>query len=452
MHQLLRRQSLVVLLGEITLAGCGGSDLTLPTETGPAVISKFDGDNQTGPVGAALGVPLVVEVVDQRGNPIRDLRVAFAVDGGSLGASVSPAEATTDPRGHAEAQWVLGPTSGSQAVHARVVGVDGLEVTFGASATAGAAASIERAEGDEQSAAVGTPLPNPLIVLVTDQFGNPVANVPVEWNTENGSVDPSSTVTGPDGRAQTSWLLGSSTGTHSVTASSTDLEGSPVTFTGTAVPGSAASLVRVSGNNQSGGTGQELDEALVVRLVDSDGNGIQNRPVSWVVGAGAGSVSSATTTTDGAGETQVRWTLGANPGTNTVNAVVSGVGVVGFTATATNGGGGGGGGGGGSSASRLAFRVQPSNVEEDRRISPPVEVVVLDRDGNQVTDEEFEIKLELRGDDDGKLKGDRRERTHSGVASFDNLEVDKDGDYRLHASADGLSSVDSDRFHVRERD
>jgi hypothetical protein len=96
----------------------------------------------------------------------------------------------------------------------------------------------------------------------------------------------------------------------------------------------------------------------------------------------------------------------------------------------------------------LAFRVQPSDVEEDEEIRPPVEVVVLDRDGDRVTDEELEIKLELRGDDKGKLKGDRNERTQSGIATFDDLKVDKEGDYRLRASADGLPSVDSDQFEV----
>jgi hypothetical protein len=66
-----------------------------------------------------------------------------------------------------------------------------------------------------------------------------------------------------------------------------------------------------------------------------------------------------------------------------------------------------------------------------------------------VTDQEVEIKLELRGDD-GKLKGDSDHRTQSGVATFDDLKVDRQGDYRLRASADGLPSVDSDQFRVRE--
>ena len=66
-------------------------------------------------------------------------------------------------------------------------------------------------------------------------------------------------------------------------------------------------------------------------------------------------------------------------------------------------------------ARRLEFLVQPTDVEEDRRISPAVEVVVLDQSGNRVTDREFEVKLELvREGRRGKLKGDRDQRTQGG--------------------------------------
>lgn len=435
----------------VVLAYCDGSDLVLPSETGPAAIIKVDGDNQNGSAGSPLADSLVVKVMDGRGAPLVDQRVAFTLDTDAPGAQVTPDTARTGSDGTARADWVLGATSGTQAVVARVVGdgvPSGLEVRFEASVAAGAAVSIAAVSGEGQTAPVGSALPDPLVVLVTDQFGNPVADVQIEWDASAGSVDPSSSTTGADGRAGTSWVLGSSTGLHTATASSDGLTGSPVTFTSTAVAGSADQLVRVSGNNQSGRPGEELAEPLVVRLVDRDGNGIADRAVSWVVGAGGGSVSSTTSTTDGNGEARTTWTLGPTPGTNTLNAVVSGVGVVGFTATATNSGGGGGSGGG-STPSRLQFLVQPSDAVEDKRISPSVEVVVLDQEGDRVTDEEFEIKLELTGDE-GKLKGDPKELTRSGVATFDDLKVDKEGDYRLRASTGGLPTIESDQFEIRE--
>jgi hypothetical protein len=449
MDRLLRRlgTSGAALSGLLLLAYCGGSDLTLPSQTGPVDIVKVDGDNQIGSAGTPLAKPLVVRLIDRRGEPVPDQSVAFILDPQAPGAAVDPDEERTNSEGKAQAHWVVGTTSGSQSLIARVVGANGLEARFDASVAAGDPSGIEAVSGDDQTGAVGTSLPNPLVVRVTDGFGNPVPDVLVEWDAEEGSVDPSSSRTGADGRASTAWVLGSSTGAQTATATREGLDGSPVTFSSTAIPGTADRLVRVSGNNQSGRTGEELDELLVVRLVDGEGNGIPGRAVSWVIGAGGGNVPSTTGTTDGNGEAGTPWTMGPTPGTNTLNAVVSGVGVVEFSATAASGGGGGGG----STPSRLEFRVQPSDTEEDTRISPPVEVVVLDQDGNRVTDEEIEIKLEVTGDGRGKLKGDRNQQTQSGVATFDDLEVDRDGDYRLRASTDGLPPVDSDRFEVHER-
>jgi len=114
-----------------------------------------------------------------------------------------------------------------------------------------------------------------------------------------------------------------------------------------AQPGPPADLLRVSGDSQSARVGNEVPGPLVVRLVDEQGIAVRNAAVSWVVGDGGGSVSPVSIQTDTAGLASARLTLGPSPGTNTVNAVVSGVDIVTFIASATGGGGAGGGGGGG---------------------------------------------------------------------------------------------------------
>jgi hypothetical protein len=108
--------------------------------------------------------------------------------------------------------------------------------------------------------------------------------------------------------------------------------------------GPPADLLQVSGNSQSARAGNEVPDPLVVRLVDEQGNPVRGSAVSWVVGDGGGSVSAVTVQTDTAGLASTRLTLGPSPGANTVNAVVSGIDIVIFTADATGGGGGGGGG------------------------------------------------------------------------------------------------------------
>jgi hypothetical protein len=420
----------------------------LPSDNGPAELVLVTGNNQNGAAGEPLDSLLVVKVTDRRGEPIEGQRVVFTVATEAPGAQVTPDTAETVANGEAKTEWTLGTVSGTQRVVARVIGLNGVEVPFEATVGSSGAARIEMFDGDDQTAPVGTPLDDSLVVQVLDQFDNPVAGTRVDWDSEQGSVDPSSVVTGSDGRAATYRILGSSIGSQTARASSGDLQGSPVTFTSQAVPGSASELVKVSGDNQSAEPGAELSKALVVRLVDRDGNGVPGQAVSWVVGAGDGQVDSPNSKTDSDGEARTRWTLGS-AGTNTLNAVVSGVGVQPFSATATSGGGGGGGGGNADPA-RLEFRVQPSNTREKREIEPPIEVIVLDQEGHLVTGEEIRVNLELIGERDGRLRGDTSERTESGVATFSDLEVERDGDYRLRASADGLPSVDSKEFEVHD--
>ena len=277
-----------------TLMSCGGGDLVLPSQTGPAAITLVAGDNQSGPAGAPLALPLVVKVVDSREQALPDQPVAFSVVTAAPGAVVDPPTAETGSDGTAQANWVLGSTSGTQTVVAAVVGAEALTVSFNASVGPAGAARIELVSGDNQTARVDRAVQDSLVVRVTDGFGNPVAGVTVDWTAQQGSLDPAASVTGADGLAFSSWTLGPSTGPQSAAASNPALEGSPVAFVGTAVAGTADRLERVSGNDQSGRIGSELPEPLVVRLTDLAGNGVANRAVSWVIATGGGSVTRIT--------------------------------------------------------------------------------------------------------------------------------------------------------------
>ena len=264
------------------------------------------------------------------------LQVAFALPDEADGGDVSPDTAVTDGRGQSATRWVLGGAAGAQALDARVVGED-LSVRITASAASSGPSRIEAVSGDGQSAPVGTALPDSLVVRVLDDFDNPVEGITVGWSASTGDVSPTLAVTGADGRAAARRILGSAAGDQTAAAEVPGLAGTPVVFTHTAVPGTAASLVLISGSDQKGPVGEELPEPLVVRLVDEAGNGIEGRAVSWVVATGGGSVT-PNSLTDEEGLASATWTLGPSPGGNTLNAVVSGVGVVQFAANATGGG------------------------------------------------------------------------------------------------------------------
>ena len=78
----------------------------------------------------------------------------------------------------------------------------------------------------------------------------------------------------------------------------------------------------VSGDNQTGLTGETLMNPFVVEVRDQNGNPLGGITVTFVVSAGDGSLSDTSVDTDANGLAQSTLTLGSEPGTNTVEASV----------------------------------------------------------------------------------------------------------------------------------
>jgi PKD repeat protein len=287
-----------------------------------------------------LSESLAVRVTDTRDRPVVGVAVGFAVDDGS-GSSAAPTPVTTSDSGIARTIITLGSRVGPVTGRAWVVVNEAVETAFTVTALPADASGIVMVSGDSQGGAVGTVLPAPLVVRVTDAFGNPIAGVPVNWTAESGgSVSAASTLTDASGLTSVQRTLGPTAGPQTTSASATGLGGSPVAgspviFNHTATAGNAARVIVVDGNGQQAAPGATLPEPLVVQVLDAENNPIVNRAVTWVVGTGGGSVSPATSNTDGQGMATTQWTLGPEPGPNTVSAVVSGVGIGAFNATAT---------------------------------------------------------------------------------------------------------------------
>jgi PKD repeat protein len=335
-----RHPSAWILAGLLISIACsGGTDLLLPGDGEPAHIELEEGA-QSGRVGEALAQPLVFSVTDSRARPVEDARIIFDLGSAGPEAAVVPDTAISDANGMAEVTLVLGTRVGPQVIEARVLVAEGAEepkTSVTIMALSENANGISAVSGDDQTAPAGSTLGQALVVQVTDAFGNPISGVPIIWTApDGGSVSETSNVTDGDGRASVVRTLGPTAGTQTTLAASEEpLAGSPVTFTHTATAGSVAGLSIVSGNEQTAEAGTELPGDLVVRLVDAAGNGVPGAAVTWVVGLGGGTVAPENTTTDEAGRTSTRWTLGPSPGENRVDAVVSGVGVANFRATGT---------------------------------------------------------------------------------------------------------------------
>jgi plastocyanin len=100
--------------------------------------------------------------------------------------------------------------------------------------------------GDGQSAPLGSTLPEPLRVLVTDG-GGPVAGRTVVWQilAPGASVTPATTQTGADGIAGTTVTLPPYGSANVVSASSSGTNGSPQTFVATSTGAGTSVTVSV---------------------------------------------------------------------------------------------------------------------------------------------------------------------------------------------------------------
>jgi len=367
----MRYTPFLVVLAAATLASCGGDALVLPSEGEPAGISVVAGNDQSGRVGEKLAEPVVIEVTDVSGRPVPGATVEVELDG-----ALDTVQTGSD--GHASAEVALGSSVGELTGHARVVAPDSpqpIQTTFTATALSASANELTLVSGDAQTGIAGTALAEPLVVKVTDAFGNPVVGDTVAWAAVGGgSVSASETTTDATGLTSVTRTLGPTAGAQSTTATSGGLVGSPVTFSHTATPGNASGVQPLSGDQQTGAPRTTLPDPIVVKVTDADGNPVSGAAVTWVVTSGGGSTDPTTSTTDADGHAGTSWTLGAATGANTVEAVVSGVGSASFTATAVAG-----------AAARI--RIISGNEQSGQvgtQLAANLVVVVEDNDGNVV--------------------------------------------------------------------
>jgi len=184
-----------------TADGVSGS-AGIAVDPAAATLTKLAGDAQTGPIGTALSTPVTVQVFDSQGNAIPGEPVSWVVTSG--GGTVSSAAVTTDAEGVATTGWTLGNEAGQQTLEAR----SGNALTvFTATATPGTAEGIEVFSGNDQGADPGSELPLPIVARVVDAFGNGVPDETIVWETDDGSLNASTTTTGPNGTSGVRWTL-----------------------------------------------------------------------------------------------------------------------------------------------------------------------------------------------------------------------------------------------------
>jgi hypothetical protein len=324
-------QATLLFVGVIGGLSCNGDSPTgnANTTPTPATIQIFSGNNQEAIVGTELPNPLVVEVLDAQGRAVGGQSVSWSVVMG--GGSVSPTASTTNANGEARTFLRVGPTAGAQRVQATLGSLT--PAVFDAVARPRPASQVVVADGNNQSANAGAQLAQQIVARVLDATGAPVAgaNVTFSVTSGGGSVNPTAVMSGADGRAATTWTLGTTVGTQTVSAASGSA--APATFTATARQVTNLTLVLVSGNDQNGEVSSVLSNPLVVRLRDASGSPVAGSTVQFSTTAG-GTLTPPSTTTDANGEASATWRLGTTAGRQTVTASASGASSVAFQATA----------------------------------------------------------------------------------------------------------------------
>ena len=394
--------------------------------------------------------PVRVAVTDQNGDVITDdeggpITLGLAANPG--GATLSGTESVTPDEGIATFSNLI----------LDKVGTGYTLVAFRADATPTNSDPFSIRPGDATrvvftvhpgNGASGAPLRPVPSVEVRDALGNVVTDpertvtVRLADNPTDAELGGTRTVTTVNGVARfddlTVDLVGSS---YTLGASSEDLDGDESDAFSIA-PGPAAALDFVQEPTNSP-AGAVIDPPVTVRVLDAAGN----------------RVASAST--------MITLTLAANPsgailGGTTARAAVNGIatfddlsvdklGIYALRASATGLDGDQSGPFivGAGNATRLGFRVQPPDGGAGAALTPAVEVVVLDAQGN-VADVDEDVSVELAGGPSGAvLEGNTTVQADDGVARFSSLELDKAGTgYRLRAEAAGLEPATSESFDI----
>ena len=289
-------------------------------------MTKISGDGQTGNPGQTLQ-PFVVEV-RQNGNPVgAGIFVTFLHDRGSLTGVPVP----TDGNGRASSTLTLGRGAGVTTV---TVSVSGASVTFTATAvlpTPPEPPKLPRLliiSGGNQTGIISETLANPFAVRVRDPDNSPLEGVPVTFTVTagGGTLSTTATTTNAKGRAESTLTLGNKPGTNTVEVRASGISQTRVfSAEATLPPPTPTRLLNISGDNQTGVTGEPLANPFVVEVRDQRGNPMGGVTVIFTVIGGAGVLSAETATANANGQAGSTLTLGPDSGTNTVEVTVEGI-------------------------------------------------------------------------------------------------------------------------------
>lgn len=228
--------------GERTITVSNGSATGEDTITiNPAGAHHFSVSGISSPITAGESSDVIVEVYDEFGNLVSDYTGTIHFTSSDSQAEL-PADytfTTADNGSHIFHDGVILKTAGEHWIsvtdknNPSITGKQENIIVNPAQAY-----QISKVSGDGQSGKVTTALSEPFKVKVTDEFGNPVEGVEVNWTITDApegatgqSLSNLTSNTNSQGLAESTLTLGTKVGEYKVKSTSTGLNGSPVSFT-----------------------------------------------------------------------------------------------------------------------------------------------------------------------------------------------------------------------------
>lgn len=334
-------------------------------------LAVVSGSGQHAVVAATFSAPLVVVATDTYGNTVPNTSVTFTAPH----ASFSPASLSTNGSGQASSTATAGTTATAYTVTATIPNA---QTTFSLTNDHGPPAAIAIASGNPQTTMVDTAFGAPLVVHVTDVYGNDVHAARVSFvapgSGPRATLSVSSVMTDNAGTAQTLATAGQVAGVYGVSATVSGLPSA--TFSLTNTPDAVASLRATGGGAQSATVLDAFAQPLAVHATDRFDNAVAGVTVTFTAPASGASATfaTATATTDSHGDAQISATAGATAGTYDVTA--SSVGATDATFALTNVAG--------EAVALVAEGGAPQSATVATAFAAPLRVSARDAHGNTV--------------------------------------------------------------------
>lgn len=160
------------------------------------------------------------------------------------------------------------------------------------------ATTLRLGSGAGQTGAPGRELPQPIVVMVTDDDERPIGGVEVSFSVSQGggSVSGPTVQTDVEGQATVGWTLGPDPGTQSVQAAASStagspLGGSPLTISAEAVRPPPVRLVLQSPPSDTARNGVQFQRQPIVQVLDEDDQPVPQIEVTAAIASGGGTLA-----------------------------------------------------------------------------------------------------------------------------------------------------------------